>query len=199
MNIVWVSEGYSPGESGKFVELAKAAEAYFLTKYPVKDCSNPAERVKFYYITPDKCDATCDVATEVCTGCVDNARECVKNNGLSGIYDKFVALIPTEGTMLSCSQGIPGDGASVSRWESEETLEFVAAVASHELGHTYGLCHVPLCNAQCGTDCSWCPNYADIQDPKDWDIMTYCNIDEKFGPTGYEHLKSEFKKCIIGC
>jgi len=198
MNVVWVSMGYGPSESDKFMEIAKAAEADFLRKYPVKECPNPADRVKFYYITPDKCTATCDIETEICTGCITKARECVKNNGLGGIYDKFGAIMPSLGIGGGCAGGIPGDGMATAGYK----VDRLATVATHELGHTYGLCHVQLCNAMCGateSECSWCPNYADIQDPHDWDIMTYCSIDEKFGPAAYEHLKKEFAKCITGC
>ena len=180
------------------MQIANAAAADILAKFPVRECPNPAQRVAFYYLGPDKCKATCDVDKGLCDECQDNARQCVIDNGLGGIYDKLVAITVNLGIGGGCAEGIPGDGATISGYD----VDRLGIVTPHELGHAYGLCHVELCGAICANPeslCLKCPNYADIQNPQDWDIMTYCDIDTNFGTVAYPYLKTQWAKCMSGC
>ena len=74
---------------------------------------------------------------------------------------------------------------------------------THELGHDLGLGHV-----SCGVGCHACmsgnPNCPDCSEPmseKRLFVMDYCNPIQKYGPAGYNYLKtrSELVPYLTGC
>ncbi len=181
--LVFVPVGFNGNEFENFRSKANIALNDIQTKTPFKTCQEKI--IRAHYIRPENCPiVSCQ---NHCGDCIDSARQCVFDNGLGGIYDKFAALSKIGGG--GCAGNIPNDGSSTNADHPQ--------IVIHEFGHDIGLCHVPLCGAKCAffgepQTCSWCPNYQDILNPSQEDIMSYCSKDQYFGNTAYQYLTNSY-------
>ncbi len=219
-DIVFVPLGFREDEFGLFREKAEFIYNDFLKKSPFKECSDGKQRVNMYLLNPNNCELS--ECTNYCNDCITNARNCVINTDYGRIYDRVLAInkgmnfepsgCPDSSVVIGCRNG---DGMSIDYRCQEYGV--------HELGHSFGLKHIDVCGLKeaesCGLLCRpndipynpvsgkyECvgPNANDCFEPDRLSfIMDYCDPFDKFGPSGYNFIKSDttqgLSNWLTGC
>jgi len=164
----------------------------FMAKSPFKDCDDKWDRVKFWIAELTDCpdEAGASGGCGHCSSCISIGGKCArKMEGKFGVaYDKYIVLTTSGGWTGGCACSLSCPGSSSSVHDCNDNV----CIPTHELGHQLGLCHVQGCGAG-GACMSGCPNKNDCNEPDKVDfIMDYCAPMKKFGPQGYNFMKTQF-------
>ena len=145
----------------QFKSMAKQVFDKWVGLSPFKECSDPATHVEALVLSPDKCQERCSS-----NDCESVARNCAKRSEFGNKYNIISGLCSGQscftGTACGVAFGIPSE-ISVSNMGACGSLTGID-VGSHEMGHSFGLCHIPNCG---GTE----PNWANIMYP---DQVPFC-------------------------
>lgn len=179
------------GDSASYNSVANGFINHFMETSPFRECSDKWDRVKFWVVQPDDCPSAAGTSScHHCSSCISIGRSCARTmeSKFGVAYDKFVVLTHSGGWYGGCACGIPCDGSSSSILSCSDRV----CVPTHEIGHNLGLGHV-----DCGVACHACiygnPNCPDCGLPDRAEfIMDYCVPMKKFGPAGYNFLKTGY-------
>lgn len=209
--IVYVPISYSPSEFEEFKSVSlKSFEVWYKQKSPFKECSDPGDRVKPYFIKPEECPELQRGCSHICGDCNFIAVRCARKAnlpkeivlGTNAIVSGICKGNSCPGA-CGCAAAAPSivsvsnTGICRGRCSTFQGYE----VPLHEMGHSWGFHHVE-CKNNC-VACQACPGYVNCPDCKRPEraqfIMDYCSPMGQYGPAAYDHLKKLFKKYLEGC
>ncbi len=179
-------------DPGNYNNIANQFIDHFVATSPFRDCSDIKDRIKFWIIEPSDCPSSAQTSyCDHCSSCINIGRSCARRmESIYGVaFDKFAVLTESGGWNGGCAGNIPNDGSSSSLIPCSLSGN---CVPTHETGHTLGLGHV-----NCGVACHACsynnPNCPDCDHPDRAEfIMDYCTPMRRFGPEGYNFLKTQY-------
>lgn len=218
---------YDTASESTFKSNSDATYNFFIVKSPFQTCTAPSEHVEEILAPVDMCrsaESSCTgyvpypglpglYSALFSNACANAMMDCVDNSQFAGKYDKVLVINndarnhwgPGSGGICGSAFNIPSP-LSATDFPSPCPDPSSQIEGGHENGHALGLYHI-VGNIG-GMDCSGggaCmgPNAADCNEPlasRVGDIMTYCRINDHYGPAAYSYLKNVvFKPYLTGC
>lgn len=223
-DIVVIPMSYDNSDISSFQSISQDSFEYFRDQSsPFKSCSTPSSHTKAHIAgnANGACDieSTCDPygpsnsylfsgnSRPNWQGCWAEMRDCANEVYGSTDWDSVVAMNKGNGFGFGGLAKSFSTEAAIVDDAPEPTTE---ETFSHEIGHTLGLRHINpdgasfgsgytcqsatgACNGPNEDDCYSPPS---LTDRKEF-IMSYCDKN-KFGPEGYQHMRSNTLKPYLG-
>lgn len=200
LKLVFVPIGYNETNYKEFKQVAEDSVNRFLEISPLRECKDSGDSVESIILNLSSCNIT--GCSEICDdGTVNNCQILVQEcaNKLGYKFDKAVGIcngVSCGGSCGGCAAQIPGKSVVFNAVACIGADP--ARIATHELGHAFGLYHTKSeyglngCSDNEGGACQG-PNKNDCSLSKDSIskfVMSYCPVMEDYGQAGYAYLKN---------
>lgn len=208
MRLVFVPLNYETSDNNAFMNAANKALSRIKQVYPISNCNNKDDLIETHFLTPSDCptkcfstnqsDANAD-AQAICSDCQNVIKNCVLNSQYKDNWDKIIGISKTDFFYLSgsgivgCAPGIPSESSITYGGYVDEDK-----TVTHELGHSFGLCHECQGSLSCSAfrgDGNNCPN---INEQDCRYIMCY-GTEDVFSPSSNLYLDKVFSSVMEGC
>lgn len=214
MHVTFMPVNFDPGEIDNpmggypsYSDMISDVKSEFKAKTPLKECSNPDNHVKFHVVDKTDVETDADCNIDNCQCDISNPSTCQNcKNEMTQCKNSATNAPPGTKVHGFCEGASCGQFGGVANTPGVWGVTNVGTVvpdetALHELGHNFHLNHIEACGNP--SDACEPKNANDCNEPqsaKEDFLLSYCNNRDKYGPSGYEHLKNnEFDQFAGEC